>query len=229
MAITATHLADTIATPTATLSVTPATVGNCLMVSVATFVNPATATPALPSGGGVATWEPAGSSSDGSTYTVSFFLGRVTTAGAATLTLNYGGTIGANQTEVAVWELTDGAAREWAVVAAAASPVSGSTTAVTYPTLVAATTSASQFYFGFGGYGSNGVAATTGAFTQTLNTDATGNCIETGQVVSGSSNTPAATEDAAVGWHTHGVIVCGFNVRKPGLRTLQAVKRAAVR
>lgn len=231
MAITATHLNDAIASPQSTLSVTPVTLGNCMAVAVFVGAAPGTTTAISCSGGGVGAWQVGYTAAgDGSTYTVAMFYGKITTTGAQTLTIVYGGTIGTTTTEVVAVELSDGAAREWGVWGTGGPKANTSSTTVTFTAIKSATSAADQCYFGYAGCGNAAVLATVGGFTLTPLADANGNGWLFGTVASNTTATPTITagQSPAGISKTHGMILGVSNIRNTGVGVFQAVKRSNI-
>lgn len=146
-----------------TLSVSPAAVGNLMVL----FSSPnSSASIATVSGGGVSTWTKVTGITSGSgsaTSSIEMWRGQVTTTGAGTITVSFNSPSG-NPNELAAMEFTTGSSTgSWVVDASNAQYNSASSTTVAYPTLSPQSTK--DLYVGYASAQSAMSAGATTGFT----------------------------------------------------------------
>lgn len=143
------------------VSVSPTTLGNCLVLY--TLISTQTLTIASVSGGGAASWTAVETPFVNATVNSTFqmWLGAgITSTGASTITITGSGSLASITTDLSAQEFTAGlgAGTVWAVKSTNSIVNAGSSN-ITYPSLTA---TGGELYVGENG-GSQGAAATTGA------------------------------------------------------------------
>ncbi len=138
-------MADSQGTGVSSLSVSPKTVGDALVLTVK--VTTSSATVSSVSGGG-ASWTKVSSYEDATSHDLEIWLGTVTAAGSTTINLAYSASVGSSSIELIAQEFTAGlgGASVWAKDVAAGQSNASSTT-VASPTLTAA--SAGELYVSY--------------------------------------------------------------------------------
>jgi hypothetical protein len=146
-------------TGTTTLPVSPTAVGDVLIL--ASNLTSTSLSISSVAGGGVTTWTRIAGNFVGTTNTLSIWLGVVTTAGAATITVTPSGSIAAVAHRLIAQQFTSagGAGTTWSVDVAGTGRNNSSSTTVTYPTVVPG--GSNRAYIGYGQLTSVGL--TTGA------------------------------------------------------------------
>ncbi len=163
-----------------TLSISPHTVGNLIVLAI----HNGSATPAMTtvsvSGGGVTNWTKVTGETNGTTNVglsitpgsrVEIWKGVVTTTGAATITVVYSGS-SANNSELAAQEFTAGlgSGTNWSTISSGSvSNQSATSTSVPYPTL--APNQSGELYWGYSEVSSTGLSGSSGGFTFTQTGD----------------------------------------------------------
>src|ERR1700693_1764379 len=138
-------MADSQGTGVSSLSVSPKTVGDALVLTVK--VTTSSAAVSSVSGGG-ASWTKVSSYEDATSHDLEIWLGTVTAAGSSTINLAYSASVGSSSIELIAQEFTAGlgGASGWAKDVAAGQSNASSTT-VAAPTLTAA--SAGELYVSY--------------------------------------------------------------------------------
>lgn len=146
-------------TGTTTLSVSPTTVGDVLVL--ATNLTSTSLSVSSVSGGGVATWLQAASPFVGSGSTVGMWMGTVTTAGSSTITITGSASLASTTTRLIAQQFTStlGSATQWAVAVVSAGVTNLSSTTITFPSITPDGTN--QVYVGYAE--SANTASTSGA------------------------------------------------------------------
>ncbi len=148
---------------TTTLSVSPASVGDLLVMTtqIPTSSDPVTSV----SGGGVTTWTKVNvSPSVASVNRVEMWMGTVTTAGSSSITVNYTSNPGTN--EIAATEFTAAGVSSnttWGVDSTGISQNTGSSTTIAYPSLTSEGNA--EVYIGYAQSQTTGSAGSTAGFT----------------------------------------------------------------
>ncbi len=173
-----------------TLSVSPATVGDLLTVSILA-TGPVTVSSL--SGGGVSTWTKAvggGSGFDDETW-----YGKVTTAGASTITATWSGSIASDVTEYSAQEFaaSTGSGTTWSVDHTGTQNNTTSSSTITYPNL--SPTGSSELYLGFA-TDNNATGGSTSGFTY-ANTATNNQVTYNPSVSSPSAYQPTGTQTPA--------------------------------
>lgn len=238
MANTITAVGSAINTETTsgnTISVSPASVGNCLVVWGFASDTSAHFFSAI-SGGGVTAWTAIQSTTSYfSQYALAMWFGKVTAAGSATITLTQSGTF-ANDSWITVQEFTVGSSGAvWAIDGTQSATKSNGTasSSVTYPTLTPSGTL--RMYVG-GGMGLGSPALTTGqtsgytvaAFSSSYPPVAMYN-----PSVANSAQSPVTAQTSSAQSSTMGALITGTipapAVGHPNYLLNVAMRRAALR
>ena len=190
-----------------TLSVDPAT-DNDLMVL---FSNPANGTGTISSvsGGGVSSWTKVTGTSSGSgsgTTTIEMWKGVVTSTGASTITVTFGGSTG-NPNDLTAMEFTTGSTSGSWVVDSSATLYNSSSATVTYPDLTPQ--SSKDLYVGYASAGSTMSAGTTPGFTY-ANTSLTSHMVAYNTSVS-TTVQPTAVQSTASASLTIGALIAAYS------------------
>jgi len=182
-----------------TLSVSPATAGDLMVMGVKCLNDCGHV--ASVSGGGVTTWNLVKAFT--SNEHEELWEGTVTTTGASTVTVTYTATPSSN-CELAVEEFTAGlgASTNWTVETSGTN--SGSSATANYPSLTA--TQTNGLYFGYSWGGSNATGGSTSGFTYytTSNHD---ELIYNPTTTNGTTYSPTSTLTSSAGWDTLGMII----------------------
>jgi len=208
-------------TGTTTLPVSPTAVGDVLIL--ASNLTSTSLSISSVAGGGVTTWTRAGNFV-GTTNTLSIWMGRVTTAGAATITVTPSGSIAAVTHRMIAQQFTSagGAGTTWAVDVAGTGRNNSSSTTVTYPTVVPG--GANRAYIGYGQTTSTGL--TTGATSgYTVLLDNGNNQLIYSNTVTGSQS-PTALQTSAGVSSTLGVTITATMTPATTAFTVQASRDA---
>lgn len=209
-------------TGTTTLPVSPTAVGDVLVL--ASNLTSTSLSISSVAGGGVTTWTRIAGNFIGTTNTLSIWLGRVTTAGAATITVTPSGSIAAVTHRMIAQQFTSagGAGTTWSVDVAGAGRNNSSSTTVTYPTVVPG--GANRAYIGYGQ--TTSVGLTTGATSgYTVLLDNGNNQLVYSNTVSGSQSPTAAQTSAGVS-STLGVTITATMTPATVAFTVQASRDA---
>ncbi len=190
-----------------TLADDPST-NNDLMVL---FSNPANGTGTISSvsGGGVASWTKVTGTSSGSgsgTTTIEMWKGVVTTTGANTITVTFGGSTG-NPNDLTAMEFTTGSTSGSWVVDSSATLYNASSSTVTYPSLTPQ--SSKDLYVGYASAGSTMSAGSTPGFTY-ANTSLTSHMVTYNNSVS-TTVQPTATQATASASLTIGALIAAYS------------------
>lgn len=134
-------------TGTTTLSVSPTAVGDVLVL--ATNLTSTTLSVSSVAGGGVTTWARIAGPFVGSSGTIGMWMGQVTTAGSATITVTGSGSLASTTVRLLAQQFTStrGALTQWGLAVASNGVTNASSTTVTYPTIVPDGTN--QVYIGY--------------------------------------------------------------------------------
>lgn len=205
ISLVSTIQSDTFATNNTTATLVPSTLGNCMFVI--TRVKSTTVTIVSMSGGGCAEWDMVGSyafttgAGAPASENVQFWVGRVTTTGSQTLTLTGSSSLASISGSTLWQQFTTsgvGAGTSWVAELGGASLINGTSTNITYPTLVPV--DVSRCYIGYGI--SNTTPNTTGAtagYTAQVDTNTTTN--KRGQLL---TNPNVSTSQSPTGTQTSG-------------------------
>ena len=176
-----------------TLSVSPHTVGNVLVVGVMGQLSSNTGDVTGMSGGGVTTWHKIQEYYGATGNDVDLWYGTVTTTGSSTITFTWSGTLTGNVVEYNAQEFSAGlgSSTAWAVDTSGTHDSPSSTT-VTFPSLTPS--GSSELYVGFAVPNNTGAAGSTSGFTYEVSVDA--NVLAYDTSVSGAV-TPTATQSPA--------------------------------
>jgi len=155
-------LADAQGSGVSSLTVSPKSVGDALVLTAK--VSSATATVSSVAGGGVTTWTKLISYQDNTSHDLEIWLGTVTTAGSAKITVGYSTSVSGASVELTAQEFTAGlgATTVWAKDTAAGQSNVSSTT-IASPPLTPATTG--ELYLGYSRSPGQLLAGSTPGFT----------------------------------------------------------------
>jgi len=163
-------LAGKAGTDTTTVAVTPAHVGDLLVLAVK--VGSGTVTASSVTGGGVSTWTRAQGPYTGyAGNDLEIWTGVVTSTGAATVTVGFSSSVTSIYTGLAVQEFSasSGTSTVWSVDTGAGI-TNASSSSVTFPTLTP--TGTGELYFGYAAVANTGVAGSSAGVTYAVTTDA---------------------------------------------------------
>jgi hypothetical protein len=209
-------------TGTTTLPVSPSAVGDVLILG--SNLTSTSLSIASVSGGGVSSWTRIAGNFVGTTNTLSIWMGRVTTAGAATITVTGSGSLASTTHRMIAQQFTSagGAATTWAVAVAGTGRNNTSSTTVTFPTINPGGTN--RAYIGYSQTANTGL--TTGATADyTVLLDNGNNPFIYNGTVSGSQS-PTALQNSAGVSSTLGVTITATAVPSTVAFTVEASRDA---
>jgi hypothetical protein len=209
-------------TGTTTLPVSPTAVGDVLILG--SNLTSTSLSISSVSGGGVTTWTRIAGNFVGTTNTLSIWMGRVTTAGAATITVTPSGSIAAVTHRMIAQQFTSagGAGTTWAVAVAGTGQNNASSTTVAFPTINPGGTN--RAYIGYSQTAQTGlVTGQTSGYTAVL--DNGNNPFIYNGTVTGSQSPTAAQTPAGVS-STLGVTITATMTPSTVAFTVQASRDA---
>lgn len=211
-------------TGTTTLPVSPTAVGDVLILA-SNLTSTSLAVSSV-AGGGVTTWTRIAGNFVGTTNTLSIWMGRVTTAGAATVTITGSGSLAAVTSRLVAQQFTSagGAGTTWAVDVAGTGRNNSSSTTVTYPTVVPG--GSNRAYIGYAQ--TTSVGLTTGATSgYTVVLDNGSNQLVYASPVTGSQS-PTALQTSAGVSSTLGVTISATMTPATVAFTIEASRNAGL-
>ncbi len=162
-------LADSTGSGTTTVSVSPVTVGDALVLSVK--VSSASISVSSVTGGGVGSWSKLEAYNGYSGHDLELWMGKVTATGSGTVTVSFSGSVSGINTELTAQEYTAGfgPATVWAKDTASGQSNASSTT-ISFPSLTPA--GSSELYAGLASASTTAKAGTTSGYTYDVTTGA---------------------------------------------------------